>query len=487
MLVLIGYGLVLRWSVWRQMGTLSWDEGAHALAGIGLSRIPSGLEYMGQFFSQYWASTGSLFFYPWGYSAMVVPSYWLADVTTFAARLPNYVSSLLLIPAMYWVGYEVFGRRGGWLCALLAAISPFIIAWSGRALVDVPIVLFIALALGCLLRAIQTSHWYWWALCGLAIGMAGQMKPPGFLALIPLSLYGIYAVYSVKLKFRLLDYFGLTMMILIACVIMGSYFAFGILAPHFWWLGEHAATNINHWYPWQSIYAEPGDPTWRSLSAWTYYLKLLPHQIGIPSCLFLLFSLTIIFKTKDYNWSAIIFLWLSVIFYFIVFALVPNKDTRYTMPALPFIWLLCAGGMQLLYDMLQRRNWSWHRYAIIGLSLFIIVFSTVSQKLDPFYVSQPEYQLAEISSIIAQNPGLVVVVGETNHINVQNVSWYVAAQDKNLQSTVYWADRLPKADWIVSSVPVQDSRFELYRAYDSQNQGEQGLYLYQREDLWKLP
>src|SRR5690348_812702 len=75
------FGLLIRILVWNQLGSLSWDEGSHALAGIGLSRYLFNASQLQSFFSHYWAATGSLFFYPWGYSLLVVPSYWLFGVS----------------------------------------------------------------------------------------------------------------------------------------------------------------------------------------------------------------------------------------------------------------------------------------------------------------------------------------------------------------------------------------------------------------------
>lgn len=479
LVAVLGLGLLVRVPIWRQVGSLSWDEGAHALAGLGLSRSVLSVDYMGHFFTHYWASTGSLFFYPWAYDLVVVPSYLLFGDTVFAARLPNFLASLLIIPTAYWLGKEAYGRGAAWLSAIIAALNPWLIVWSGQALVDVPIVLCITIATASLLRALKRSGWTWWLVAGLALGMAGQFKPPALVPIIPITIYAVAAIYANGKSLYWKNYSGLLLMWLVVSIIAGSYFLFGIISPHIWWLGDHAANNIAHWYPWTTIYAEPGDPTWKTVSGWTYYLKLLPQQFGLFPVVLLICGLVraLFIRRQPVDYL----LWGTILFTYLIFVIVPNKDTRYTMLAFPALFAVSAQAAVEIYSWLKQHSSAKQIYTVVALSIFLIALtSTTAIKQAAKQVSLPSYPFESLAKDIVQNQGgLVVVVGESNSINVQSASWYVAAADKNLQAEVYWADRLAMATWAISYQPRQIDGFSQFARYN-QSANQTSLYLYRR-------
>jgi mannosyltransferase len=50
-----------------------------------------------------------------------------------AARCLSLAAALLTVPAALWAGWSLFGRRAGWLAALLATVSPFLTVYAQEA------------------------------------------------------------------------------------------------------------------------------------------------------------------------------------------------------------------------------------------------------------------------------------------------------------------------------------------------------------------
>jgi mannosyltransferase len=57
---------------------------------------------------------------------------WIAVAGTgeAALRVPSLLFALATIPAALWAGRSLFGARAGWLCAILAAVMPFLTAYA---------------------------------------------------------------------------------------------------------------------------------------------------------------------------------------------------------------------------------------------------------------------------------------------------------------------------------------------------------------------
>src|SRR3989338_8602859 len=71
-------GFIMRWYNWSHLKDLTWDEASNSLAGVMMARtMLQGFDfnYLHQFMNNYWASTGSLFFFPWGYTILSTVSF----------------------------------------------------------------------------------------------------------------------------------------------------------------------------------------------------------------------------------------------------------------------------------------------------------------------------------------------------------------------------------------------------------------------------
>lgn len=111
------------------------------------------------------------------------------DQSTYMLRAPALAAGVAAVPALWWAGRGLVGRRGALLGAWLLAVSPMAVYYSQEARAYSFVVLLSILAWGCLDRALRGGGHRWWWL--YAITLAGAMYANG---LAPLMLVPAQAV-----------------------------------------------------------------------------------------------------------------------------------------------------------------------------------------------------------------------------------------------------------------------------------------------------
>jgi mannosyltransferase len=111
------------------------------------------------------------------------------DQSTFVLRAPALAAGVAAVPALWWAGRGLVGRRGALFAAWLLAASPMAVYYSQEARAYSFVVLFSILGWGCLDRALRDGGRRWWLL--YAITLAGAMYANG---LAPLMLVPAQAV-----------------------------------------------------------------------------------------------------------------------------------------------------------------------------------------------------------------------------------------------------------------------------------------------------
>jgi 4-amino-4-deoxy-L-arabinose transferase-like glycosyltransferase len=94
-------------------------------------------------------------------------------LTPFWLRLFPAACGTLMVPAMYWLGRELAGRRVGTLAATFSAVSAYLCAHSRDAKMYMPVWVFVTLNMGCFvswLRGWQLRMFLLWAFTGVAMG-----------------------------------------------------------------------------------------------------------------------------------------------------------------------------------------------------------------------------------------------------------------------------------------------------------------------------
>lgn len=85
-----------------------------------------------------------------------------------AVRLPSIVAGVLLVPVLYGLGNELFGRKTAMLAAIFATVCPFLLWYSQEARMYSLVMLFGACAIWAQVRAIRSGSIAAWAAYGVA-------------------------------------------------------------------------------------------------------------------------------------------------------------------------------------------------------------------------------------------------------------------------------------------------------------------------------
>lgn len=101
----------------------------------------------------------------------------------FAARLPGVFASILLTAAVYALAKKLYRCDAALAAMLLAALSPFALAFSATAFTDMPMLLCITLALVCA----AGGRWFW---AGVWVALGFGCKQQALLVLPLVALVG---------------------------------------------------------------------------------------------------------------------------------------------------------------------------------------------------------------------------------------------------------------------------------------------------------
>jgi 4-amino-4-deoxy-L-arabinose transferase-like glycosyltransferase len=456
--MVMAIGIIFRLAVWKTPSTMTWDEGAHSLAGVMLTRfISSGFDpsVIGQFISNYWATIGSLFFYPYGYDILSTLSFLTFGLSDLSARLPSMLFSVLLIHATYLLGSQILNKKIGLLAAFFAAINPTFIFWGGQAVVDLPMVCLMTYGAYFYFAGIESEKIIDFVLAGVFIGLAGMMKPPGFI-IAPFFIFIIVYYKGYKYLWHKNTIAMLTAMMLFFVSYFGSGLIAKIILPNIGLVSQESGDaifrDIYHWFGSAVTHFESIDPHWYSLTGWTYYPQMLILQMGW----FLATAIAIIGGWILYNKNKTLFypIVIYILFVYLLFTFLNNKDSRYVMSYLPFICVLAGAG---LYYIKQRYSKAIGTVVIIVISGILITNSIYVlkqlQAFDPYNSELPQI----IETIISRPPGLVIPLQENNEINVQTISFYMSIRDPQLQYSVLWPEAVSQAKYILTTENLTDA------------------------------
>lgn len=109
--------------------------------------------------------------------------------TVFALRLASAVLGVLSVPAAYFAGRELFGRRGGLVAAFLMAVAHWNVNFSRIGMFNISPPLFELLAVGFLLRGIRRRRAADFAWSGLCLGLGFDFYVAFQLFIVAAGLY----------------------------------------------------------------------------------------------------------------------------------------------------------------------------------------------------------------------------------------------------------------------------------------------------------
>jgi len=183
-LALTAMAAVLRFWAFGRLGLTHFDEGVYAQAGawaIDPDRLfqlhPKLIAYA-----------------PPGFAILIGLAYSVFGVSDASALLVSAVCGVLTIPIIGWLGRRLLGAGGGAAAATFAALSLAHVAFSRKALTDVPFLCAWLISLGLGVRFLERPVIGRALAFGFAVGLAQNFKYNGWVCLAVVALAAAFGL-----------------------------------------------------------------------------------------------------------------------------------------------------------------------------------------------------------------------------------------------------------------------------------------------------
>ena len=339
--------------VWLKMDNSlpHWDMGRH---------LYNSVEY-GRLWADFIAGRGSFvqllsayFYYPPFFYQAGVLFYIFFGVTQKVAVASNLIWIFIMIYSLYHLAQMMWNKKSAVLALAVLFSMPMIIGAMREYQIDLALSAWVMLA--CFLIAkyqkkpeLRGAIWI-----GIAVGLGMLLKWTFLAYVLPFMAWVLYtALREGKTRSkRMIWHLGAAVVVTLLCA--------GI-----WYVANRH--NIRADFVANGIDAarREGDPTGFSLAAFGYYAKALSDwYLLLPlSVLFVITAIAGCLRGKRSTGNLLILA--TIVFIYVVFSLMPNKDARYIMPVAPFIALVIASGINLIGS---KR---WQLAAVLFLMLLL--------------------------------------------------------------------------------------------------------------------
>jgi len=379
----------------------------------------------------------------------------IAPLTAQAVMLAYLAVALISVFAL---GARLWDPAAGLLAAFFLATAPFVIFSLTNFQLDLPLMAMVALALYLLVGTDHFRHPGWSVAFGVASGLGMLTKPPFAAYVLPPLLWAAWHAVTAPDRRRRLGLMALALLPAAALAIP--------------WYGPRAlglpmqVANRSFKQAAESGHAEAFTP-----EALSFYLRVLPSQLGVLATLLFVWGLLAVARQR----ATRAFLWAAVV-PFVLFSLIQNKNLRYTLPILPAAALVAVAGVRSL-DLRWSRALTWV-CAVVGLlqvSMAAFTFPSapaVSFLPLPLVFGQPpsraDWQhdriLADLARESAGAPDRTVsVVPNFNYFSVSNFRYEAAIRRLPLQMVRPWSDAPLGLDFVLLKTGSQGPSFSVAR------------------------
>ncbi|MFS8865731.1 phospholipid carrier-dependent glycosyltransferase [Synechococcus sp. H55.9] len=346
-------------------------------------------------------------------------------------QLLNWVLLGVLILATQRLGRRVYRSwEVGWLAAALVLLYPGITALAHVYMLELPLVVAVTLAFCALWAYAEEPSWRGAAGVGAGVAAVLLTKWTGVLFLL-LPLVGAAG----QAFWRSRKAVGWQKGIPVAQMGLGLAVTLLLCWP---WYGANWLFVLSNGWGYASTahyYVTCGAG---SLCWWTAYLRWLPLQMSPFLCPLPLLTLLGSLDRRE------AVLWAAYSSGYLLYTVVDIKDVRFTLPLLPLLAVLSAGGMQKAYRWLGERwgGWALQRGACAGLVLGCLALASLGRPLTPgvaplwrgipmqWQGQRPAQELTQWIETLLQ-PGLTTTLGvlpNTELISSETLTYLAALQ-----------------------------------------------------------
>ena len=292
------------------------------------------------------ASGGDLVSFLGAYRYYPPLTYWVTDLfyaglgteAIWVAVLSNIVWLAVLAFATYGIGRELWSDAVGWLSVVFVLTAPMIVSASKEYMLDMPLTAAAALALYLLIRADGFSSHRYSMLLGVTVGCGLLVKWTFPLVLLLPVLYAVAEVLSeahLRHDFERLQN-ALTAAAL-TCLIAGTWYI-----HHF-----RALTGVGLYLNSREGIQAGNPPVATLASASWYFWKLLDPQLYLVPTVMLVIGVAFCFLRREFA-ARNLYPILMAVGTYLMFTVLPTKDTRFTLPMLPALAVIASSWISFV-------------------------------------------------------------------------------------------------------------------------------------------
>jgi len=482
-LLIFTISVLLRLFVWWNYGTLQWDEGAHSVGGVFISKLflnnlrdPIG--YSGNYITDYPATLTGLWFYPPGYGLLTSVGYPLLGFNDFVARLPDLIFSVLLIHATIRVAKEIeTNEKVALVSAFLTATSSIIVIVGTGAMVDIPQATLMMYSILFWIRGMKNQEDNAFLKAGLLGGLAGLMKPIGISILLFMIAFHVLMFLTSKDKPIFSKGFGKG--IICGFLTFSPWWVSAIVVKIAvgGWIGETAIGGVAYWFDIFGVfgrYMPPWgySPQWYTYEGWTYYANHLSFMMGVLPFVFSFIGIIYrIKKMKRTDFLLILFVFSN----YVLQTFASNKNPRYIISCLPILYIYSSIGLTDTYMNIKKHVSPHVRVKnLMAVSLIIIfaleglmpLISAIKINYTPGMGFGTLVPIKESLQIIKDDGdgGIIMPDSEDNHFNVPTLTFYIASIDNNRK---YGCRSPPPNVDDILSIKIEDKSVKYVLVHDS--------------------
>ncbi len=274
----------------------------------------------------------------------------------YLARLLPALMSIACLTAAFILGRRLAGEGAGWLAALLLAITPMFGSWASTGYTELPMALYLTLAVIFALRLWESGSLMDAALLGVSVGLAAWTKNTALIAVPSLVVWLTWVLVHKRGSWRT------ALVALAACALVSmpwyvrNLIEVGSLLPDTAWV----------------------DQARRTLDSLLIFITL-PSNFGVPGWAMLVGAAWAIWQLRKpvaaYRWLAIL-IWAAP--FFAAWWLFASYDPRFLASILPLHAALgaaaCLRGWALLPPTAQRIAAPTLAVVALGLAIYSAYF-----------------------------------------------------------------------------------------------------------------
>ncbi len=351
---------------------------------------------------------------------VTLPFYKLFGTNLQIAILSNVIWIAILLSSTYAIGRRVGGRTVGLAAMLLAASYPMFVSQFKELQLDAPLAAMVALALYLLISSEGFRRRGYTLAFGVCCGL-GMLTKWTFIACIAVpALYALVLAVIADVRARTPRR--------VAVIGVAALLAYAICSP--WYTANIQQFRIDMKANGAPQAKLEGDPAVGSFAGNTYYFfNWINQQLFLPGLALFGAGLTTLGLKRRLR-PGMAELLLAVGGMYLIFTLLPNKDARYTLPALPAIAVISVVWLAFLGR--RRHVIAAGLLTVYAISMFAVISfgSALLPRNAAFSIgSQP-------LTVFAQR-GYIIGAPQHQNWGLQNVFAYVAKQPIGQRSLSY--------------------------------------------------